>query len=61
MNRKILIIEDDRKIANFMSMALKAKGYSILTSKTGNEGILSFCTENPDIKLQHLMPEQTTM
>lgn len=54
MNKKILIIEDDRKIANFMSMALKAKGYLILTSKSGNEGILSFCTENPDIILLDL-------
>jgi two-component system KDP operon response regulator KdpE len=54
MNKKILIIEDDRKIANFMFMALKAKGYSILISKNGNEGILSFCTENPDIMLLDL-------
>lgn len=54
MNRKILIIEDDRKIANFMSMALKAKGYTIQTGKNGNEGILSFCTEKPDIILLDL-------
>lgn len=46
---KILVIEDDNKILNFVTMALKAKGYSIVTAHNGNEGILSFCTENPDI------------
>lgn len=45
----ILLIEDDSRIANFMTMALKAKGYKCILSKNGNMGILSFCTENPDI------------
>lgn len=54
MDYKILIIEDDKKIANFMSMALKAKGYHILTAYNGKEGILSFCTEVPDIILLDL-------
>lgn len=53
-NIKILIIEDDNRIANFMSMALKAKGYQYLVSRNGNMGILSFCTENPDIILLDL-------
>jgi two-component system KDP operon response regulator KdpE len=54
MNKKILIIEDDNKIINFMSMALKAKGYSIVSARNGNDGILFFCTENPDIILLDL-------
>ena len=45
----ILIIEDDLKIINFMSMALRAKGYKIITANKGNDGILSFCTDSPDI------------
>jgi len=53
-NIKILIIEDDNRIANFMSMALKAKGYQFIVSRNGNAGILSFCTENPDIILLDL-------
>lgn len=51
---KILLIEDDVKIINFMSLALKAKGYHLITAKTGNEGILAFCTEHPDILLLDL-------
>ncbi|MGB4658539.1 MAG: response regulator transcription factor [Mobilitalea sp.] len=50
----ILLIEDDIKIINFMSMALKAKGYRLTVANTGNSGILAFCTENPDIVLLDL-------
>ncbi len=45
----ILIIEDDSKITNFMSMALKAKGYQVISAPTGKDGILAFCTQSPDI------------
>lgn len=48
-NISILIIEDDSKITDFMSMALKAKGYQIITASTGKDGILAFCTQSPDI------------
>ena len=54
MTTKILVIEDDNKIVNFMTMALKAKGYTISIARNGNEGILCFCTENPDIILLDL-------
>lgn len=50
----ILLIEDDKKIVNFMSMALTAKGYKLTVAYNGNSGILSFCTENPDIVLLDL-------
>ncbi len=50
----ILLIEDDKKIVNFMSMALKAKGYRLTVAPTGNGGILSFCTDKPDIILLDL-------
>ncbi|MGN0292065.1 MAG: response regulator [Lachnospiraceae bacterium] len=51
---KILIIEDDPKITDFLSLALKTKDYEILTSATGKEGILTFCTAEPDIILLDL-------
>lgn len=53
-NVHILLIEDDKKISNFMAMALKAKGYKISIASTGNAGILSFCTQNPQIILLDL-------
>lgn len=56
MSEKIslLIIEDDQKILNFLSLGLKAKGYQVHIAKSGNEGILSFCTLNPQIILLDL-------
>lgn len=48
---KILIIEDETKTINFISMALRAKGYKVFGAQTGQSGILSFCTTNPDIIL----------
>lgn len=56
MNDKIsiLIIEDDQKILNFLSLGLKAKGYQVYIAKSGNEGIVSYCTLNPKIILLDL-------
>ena len=54
LETSILLIEDDTRIANFMTMALKAKGYRCIAAKNGNMGILSFCTENPDIVILDL-------
>ncbi len=50
----ILLIEDDNRIVNFLSLALKAKEYKITVAKTGKTGIISFCTDNPDIILLDL-------
>ncbi len=50
----ILIIEDEIKTVNFISMALRAKGYKVSSAQTGQSGILSFCTSNPDIILLDL-------
>jgi two-component system KDP operon response regulator KdpE len=51
---RILLIEDDSKIVNFMTMALEARDYTILTAKNGKNGILRFCTDSPDIILLDL-------
>jgi len=51
---RILLIEDDTRIVNFMTMALSAQDYTILTAKNGKSGILSFCTDSPDIVLLDL-------
>ncbi len=50
----ILIIEDEIKTANFITMALKAQGYKVSSAQSGRAGILSFCTANPDVILLNL-------
>jgi len=51
---KILIIEDDKYILNFISLSLKTSGYSFETAKTGIEGMTLFYSNHPNIILLDL-------
>lgn len=53
-NLKILIIEDDKYILNFISMSLKASEYYFVTANTASDGISLFRSHNPDIVLLDL-------
>ncbi|QUH25821.1 response regulator [Serpentinicella alkaliphila] len=53
-NLKILIIEDDKYIRNFISLSLKTSGYVFETAKTGLDGISLFYSNHPDIILLDL-------
>ena len=50
----ILLIEDDLKIINFLSLALKTSGYKLSVASSGKSGIMSYCTGNPNILLLDL-------
>ncbi len=54
INPRILIIEDDKYIQNFISLSLKTNGYSFDKASTGIEGISLFNINNPDIVLLDL-------
>jgi len=53
-NTRILIIEDDKYILNFISLSLKTQGYLFETASTGIEGLSLFNSNNPDIVLLDL-------
>ncbi|MCC5911730.1 MAG: response regulator transcription factor [Clostridiaceae bacterium] len=53
-NLKILIIEDDKYILNFISLSLKTSGYAFETARTGLEGMSLFYSNRPDIILLDL-------
>lgn len=53
-NLKILIIEDDKYIINFLSLSLRTSGYSFETASTGIEGLTLFNSNPPDIILLDL-------
>ncbi|HEX2913388.1 MAG TPA: response regulator transcription factor [Chloroflexia bacterium] len=55
MSRKVLIIEDDRRIINYLMMYCEAEGWEILTSRDGLEGWRTFNREKPDFVLLDLM------
>ncbi len=53
-NLRILIIEDDKYILNFISLALKTSGFTFDTAKNGIEGMSLFYSNKPDIILLDL-------
>ena len=46
---KILIVEDDRNIANFVQTILEANGYQVLTAERCQQGLLVFASHIPDL------------
>lgn len=58
INMKILIVEDEAKIREFISLFLKKEGYEILEAKNGAEGLLLFKESAVDmVLLDIMMPE----
>ncbi len=55
MIRKVLIIEDDRKITNYLSMYCEAEGWETLIVRDGLQGWQMFNREKPDFILLDLM------
>lgn len=51
---KILIIEDDKYILNFISLSLKTSGYVFFTALNGIDGISLVKCNNPDVILLDL-------
>ena len=54
MNKSVLIIEDDKSIQKFLSMALTKEGYEVFTSENGIDGISTFYNYSPDLILLDL-------
>ena len=52
---KVLIIEDEIKLARFIELELKHEGYEVCVSNDGREGLDMFYNEKPDILLLDLM------
>lgn len=60
MKKKILIVDDEREIAESMSLALEAVGYDVVTCHDGNQGLDMTERENPDlIILDMMMPKRS--
>lgn len=59
MNKKILIIEDEKALAKNLAMALEDK-YQVLLAETGRDGIAQAIAEKPDLILLDVMLPDTT-
>ena len=51
---KILIVEDDRGITNFVQTVLEANGYQVLSADRCGQGILVFASHVPDLVILDL-------
>ena len=55
---RILVVDDEERILNFLRSKLKASGYEVLTASNGLEGLEQAQTQEPDlIVLDLLMPK----
>ena len=55
---RVLIVDDEARIVNFLSSKLKASGYEVLTATNGLEGLEQAQAQEPDmIILDVLMPK----
>ncbi len=52
---KILIIEDEKPIADIIEFNLKNEGYEVITAYNGEEGVFKFKEEKPDLIVLDLM------
>lgn len=53
--KKILIIEDEKKIRRFLQLELEHEGYSVITAEDGAEGLKKFKKDYCDLILLDLM------
>jgi two-component system, OmpR family, phosphate regulon response regulator PhoB len=52
---KVLVIEDDRALAEVLSYNLRAAGYEVLVATDGQDGLLQAQIKSPDIVILDLM------
>ena len=58
MQKKILVVDDEKDITETLSFMLKAAGYDVITASDGEEGLKFAEEENPDlIILDVMMPK----
>lgn len=55
MKPRILIVEDDLDIQNFIQIGLKTRGYDTLTAGTGEESVFLASQHNPDLILMDIV------
>ncbi len=60
MAKKVMVIDDDKNIVKFLSVALEENGYEVSSANDGEEGFEKVKKEKPDlIILDVMMPKRT--
>jgi two-component system alkaline phosphatase synthesis response regulator PhoP len=54
MSKKILVIDDEVELVGTLQAVLGQRGYTVLTALDGNEGLVLFQRERPDLVITDL-------
>lgn len=60
MNKKILIIDDDRDLVASLAQVLKGNGYQVAAAHSGADGLKALLAERPDLLILDVMMETDT-
>ena len=60
INRTILVVDDDKKIVQLVSLYLKREGYRVLTAFDGQEALELARSKQPDLIVLDLFPVSYT-
>ncbi len=56
--KKILIVDDEEDILNFLELVLREKGYEVVTAGSGHDALTRAQLEKPDLVLLDIMMPQ---
>jgi CheY-like chemotaxis protein len=60
MNKKILIVDDDRDLVASLAQVLKGSGYEVAAAYNGTDGLKALLAERPDLVILDVMMETDT-
>jgi CheY-like chemotaxis protein len=60
MNKKILIVDDDRDLVASLAQVLKGSGYEVAAAYNGADGLKALLAERPDLVILDVMMETDT-
>jgi len=53
--KKIMIIDDEKDLVDFVKIRLEANGYQVVSAYDGEEGVVICLRENPDLVLLDIL------
>ncbi len=60
MNKKILIVDDDRDLVASLAQVMKGSGYDVAAAHSGADGLKAVLAERPDLVILDVMMETDT-
>ncbi|HET9992553.1 MAG TPA: response regulator, partial [Kofleriaceae bacterium] len=60
MERRVVIIEDERDVARLLEFNLRSASFAVVLAATGAEGLAAIKANNPDVVILDLMLPETT-